>query len=480
MSKLGLTHRLVGVALTGALAVGFFATSAGAADASDIPGVPLPGPVATGRLGGPIYDVVYRLTVNPGYVIVASLTGTGGTDFDLYLFDSSATTVLSDGGLVAKSVGPASSESISVPSRFGGTYYLDLNGASDAEGAYRLTVQTVPDPTPPTVSMALAGGRTATNELTVPVTLSASDDLSGVTDAAFSTDGATWSAWVPFQSSAAWTFAPGDGLRTLWAKVRNGVGVESAPAAATVTIDTVQPSLDALIPAPGSSVVGLRPPFSVTFSEPMDPASWIDLGLIVQAADGSLVPGDYAYDDARRTGTFVPSSTMHAGATYIVTIGNVKDLAGNLPAPRGSWTIRPLAPSFLEARAVPAVIAFGGSSRIDVGLAGVPMPASVTVEARPNSSDHLQMADGLANRRRVDAAERRARQEHGVPVHVCGCQRHRTRGGGRAGPGPPGSCIGRRGQLERVAGPGWTTGPHRGDPRSRGSAHVGRVPPLPL
>ena len=99
-------------------------------------------------------------------------------------------------------------------------------------------------------------------------------------------------------------------------------------------------------------MVGLRPLFSVTFDEPMDPASWTDLGLIVQAADGALVPGDYAYDDARRTGTFVPSLALHPGATYIVTIGNVTDIAGNRPAPRGSWTVIPLAPANLEARAV--------------------------------------------------------------------------------------------------------------------------------
>ena len=64
-----------------------------AADPSaDIPGVPLPGPIAAGRLGGAIYDVVYRFSVAPGYVILASLTGAAGTDFDLYLFDDSATT----------------------------------------------------------------------------------------------------------------------------------------------------------------------------------------------------------------------------------------------------------------------------------------------------------------------------------------------------------------------------------------------------
>ena len=401
MSKPGLTRRLAAAALTGALAVGVVGAPAGAADSSDIPGVPLPGPVATGRLGGPIYDVVYRLTVAPGYVIVAGLTGTGGTDFDLYLFDSSATTVLSDGGLVAKSVGPASSESISAPSQFGGTYYLDLNGASDAEGDYRLTVQTVPDPTPPTVSMVLAGGRAATNQLAVPVIMSAADDLSGVTDMALSADGATWTGWVAFQRSTTWTFAPGEGLRTLWAKVRNGAGLESAPTTATVTIDTVQPSIEGVIPAPGSTAVGLRPSFTVTFDEPMAPDTWSDYGVIVQGADGALVLGDYAYDDVRRTGAFVPSVALHPGATYIVTIGNVTDLAGNRPAPRGSWTVIPLAPTALGVRVVPR------SSR-PADRRGSTWPSSVPPRLRASWSSARRLFDHVDPAEPLDVHDGRA------------------------------------------------------------------------
>src|SRR3990172_5509945 len=136
---------------------------------SDIPGRPLPGAIAAGRLGGAIYDVVYSLSVAPGYVVVASLTGASGTDFDIYLFDATATTVLSTTGQFTKSTGPTSTESISWPSQFGGTYYIDLNGATDVEGDYRLTVQAAPDSTPPTASMVLAGGRASTNQLTVPV-----------------------------------------------------------------------------------------------------------------------------------------------------------------------------------------------------------------------------------------------------------------------------------------------------------------------
>jgi hypothetical protein len=366
--------------LTGSAVAG--TSSVTAADpSSDIPGVPLPGPVAAGRLGGAIYDVVYSLTVPPGYVIVASVTGTAGTDFDMYLFDSTATTVLSTTGLVTKSNGPDSTESISWPSQFGGTYYIDLNGATDVEGDYRLTVQTVPDPTPPQTSVTLAGGRTATNQLTVPVTLTASDDLSGVVAMALSGDGVTFGAWQTFQASTTWTFQPGDGLRRVWAKVRNGVGLESPVASASITLDTVPPQIVGLDPDPGSRIAGLRPTFAVNFDEPIDPGTWIDLGLVVQSAGGALIAGSYAYDVGTRSGTFTPSANLLAGALYIVTVGDVTDIAGNRVGSPGSWSVTPLILTSLSATASPTVIAVGGSSQIDLTLAGAPLPAILEAES---------------------------------------------------------------------------------------------------
>ncbi len=387
MFNRGLARGLVVAVVIGTLASGSAGHPARAADpSSDIPGVPLPATVATGMLGGPIYDVVYRIVVSPGYVIVASLSGSPGTDFDLYLFDSTATTVVSNVGLVAKSTGPTSTESLSAASPNGGTYYIDLNGASDVEGDYRLTVQTVADQTPPTVSIRLADGHPTTNQLTVPVNLSATEDLSGVVDMAFSEDGSADTSWLPYAGSTTWTFGPGDGPRTLWVKVRNGVGRESVPASATVTIDTVQPSAITLVPAPGSTVIGLQPHFSVTFDEPIDPATWLTYGLIVQAATGDLVPGDYTYDAAQLTGTFVPSQPLQPGATYVVTIGAVTDVAGNQIAPRGSWTVTPFVETELSVHATPAIVLLGGASTVDVLLTGGPASATVTVEVRPNSS----------------------------------------------------------------------------------------------
>ena len=52
--------------------------TAAADSAADIPGIPLP-PGLPGPLGGDVYDVVYQLDVEPGSVILASLSGSGAT-----------------------------------------------------------------------------------------------------------------------------------------------------------------------------------------------------------------------------------------------------------------------------------------------------------------------------------------------------------------------------------------------------------------
>jgi hypothetical protein len=352
---------------------------------SDIPGIPLPGPTALGLLGGPVYDVVYRLDVQPGYVIVAGLAGTAGTDFDLYLFDSSATTVVSNVGLVAKSTGSASTEHITYPSAYGGTFYLDLNGASDVEGTYTLTVQAVKDSTVPTASLLLSDGRFATDSPTVDVTLTAGGSLSGVSQMAFSPDGVAFGAWQPYTVASTWTFPAGDGTKALWAKVRNGVGTESTAVSASIVLDTLPPTANVIMPTPNSTVASLRPTFGVGFTEPLQPASWVDHGLVVQAASGDVVAGSYSYDERAWKGTFVPSSDLVAGAPYVVTIGAVRDVAGNTIAPPGSWLVTPLLPTELTLSGGSRPVAPGAVVPLAARALGAPISMAV-MESRPAGS----------------------------------------------------------------------------------------------
>ncbi len=371
---------LAAALVAGALLASPTATLADAS--SNIPGVPLPAPVVSGQLGGPIYDVVYRVTIPAGYVLVAGLTGTPGTLFGLYLFDASATTVVGTQGLVARSTVVGTAQHISYASEFGGTYYIDLNGASDVEGTYTLAVQIVADSAPPVASLVLDGGRLRTNARTVSVILTGYASLSGLAQMAFSADGVSWGAWQPYAAASSWTFPPGDGVKTLWAKVRNGVGVESAPVSASITLDTVAPVVTAIAPTADAAIVGLRPTVTLRFSKPIDPASWDTHGLVIQAPNGARVEGTYSYDPVSWTGSFVPGADLVPGQVYVLTVGSVVDFAGNVVTPLPSWTITPLRPTSLVLSRSVRVVLPGTSVTLSATTPGLDTSA-VFLETRP-------------------------------------------------------------------------------------------------
>ena len=86
---------------------------------------------------------------------------------------------------------------------------------------------------------------------------------------------------------------PGDGTKTIWVRVVNGVGLLSAPVSASVVFDTTGPTATLAAPADGATVTTARPVISVQFNEPIVESSWKNLGLVVQAAQGGIVPGSY-------------------------------------------------------------------------------------------------------------------------------------------------------------------------------------------
>ncbi len=317
-----------------ALASAPIASSVAADSASDIPGVPMPAGVVTGRLGGDIYDVVYSLDVEPGSVILASLEGPSGTDFELYLIDATATTVVTNVGVVAKSTSSTSSESLSHPAPIGGRFYVDLNSATAAAGTYTLVVQVIPD-RPSVATVVLDAGRERTSSTIVSASVTASGSLSGPVRMAFSADGRRGDrGCVP--GGSAWTFPVGDGTKTLWAKVENGAGLASAPASDAIVLDTEQPGVTSVDPPVNADLVGVRPTVTVTFSEPIDPASWALVGLVVQTPGGTLVSGTYTMGSAPERRIY-PDGGPRAGRLLVLSVGRRPDVAGNLVASIGSW-----------------------------------------------------------------------------------------------------------------------------------------------
>ena len=353
---------------------------AAADSSSDIPGVLLTPGILVGPLGGDIYDVVYRLDVAPGTVILAGLTGTTGTDFDLYLFEGSATTVVPNQGVVAKSPGPTSTESVSYATPVGGRYYLDLNSATAVVGTYTLVVQEVRDRAP-VATLALGLGRTRTNDPTVAVSLTASGSLSGAARMAFSADGTTWQPWQSYQAVTSWVFPEGDGTKTLWAKVENEAGVASLPVSASIVLDTERPAVTTVDPAINGDLVGARPTVTVTFSKAIEPGSWTQLGLVVQTPEGVLIPGTLVLITPT-VGTYEPSVDLVSESAYVLTVGSVRDLAGNLVAPVGSWVATDRLGPRVSLKATPTLVDWSSPALIAGRLTAPTGVSLLTLEAR--------------------------------------------------------------------------------------------------
>lgn len=348
---------------------------------SNIPGIPLPGSTVTGNLGGAIYDVVYRVQVPAGSVLLASMTGTAGTDFDLYVFDATAVDIYANPpvGLVGKSTGPTSTESVSVGSVQGGTYYIDLAGFGRTLGQYQLTTRVAADTTPPKVGLVLDGGAPATNDLVVTVTVVAQDDLSGVDAMQLSEDGISWTAWAPYSVIVLWTFPSGDGTKHFYVRVRDRAGNVSSVARGQIVLDTVAPSIVGVSPGAGAPTAGLQPTFSIRFSEPIRESTWLAGALRLSDRYGTRIFGSYSYDKATSTGSFVPGAPLVPGQAYTATLGEVTDLAGNPVPPVPAWANTALASADVTLTASSRLVARGAAVTLDGRVASI-AGVAVTLE----------------------------------------------------------------------------------------------------
>jgi len=89
---------------------------------------------------------------------------------------------------------------------------------------------------------------TYTNDLSVVLKISASDNLSGVKYMRFSNDGSNWSAWTEYKGAYDWDLGYGregrkSGERTVYAQVMDVAGNIGEPAADTITLDIDPPVL---------------------------------------------------------------------------------------------------------------------------------------------------------------------------------------------------------------------------------------------
>ena len=212
---------------------------------------------------------------------------------------------------VVLTVPAAGANPVAINTRITATFSEDMLATTLSGTSFVVTNTTLGTAVAGSVSYS-ASARTATFTPTVPVTLAPNNTFSAtVTTAATDLAGnalAGNTAVLPNAGNHTWTFTTG------------AVGDSTAPTVTTVS------------PANASTAVCTTRTVSVTFSEPMDPATIT--GATVRVTDnGVAVAGTVAYDAASRVASFVASAPFAASRTITVTVasGNagVKDLAGN-------------------------------------------------------------------------------------------------------------------------------------------------------
>lgn len=94
----------------------------------------------------------------------------------------------------------------------------------------------------PTGSILINGGTDYTNSTSVTLTLSASDEGSGIYQMRFSNDGSNWSSWEAYNPSRIWNLTAGDGIKTVYAQFRDNALNASSNFTDTILLDTTPPT----------------------------------------------------------------------------------------------------------------------------------------------------------------------------------------------------------------------------------------------
>ncbi len=295
----------------------------------DIPGTIWSGGRATGSVGGPIFDRVWRLVLPEARVAIVQLQGSAGAELGLYLFDSTATSVTTAVPM-KKSAQPGGSQRFAAPLP-AGTYYLNVNGRNvDRAYGFTLTVALILDPTPPFISVSIAEGASRVSSTTISVGVNATDSLSGVEQVRMRVDDGEWAAWQPYSRTLLATLEAREGEHSVAVQVSNGAGLLSPVARDTVTLDLTSPVGTLLSPSISSTISVSKPTIRYQFSEPLKRSTWNGSAISIQDASGNVIRGTGSYDPKTKIGTYNVSDPLTPGVEYVVQEGGARDRAGNL------------------------------------------------------------------------------------------------------------------------------------------------------
>ena len=109
--------------------------------------------------------------------------------------------------------------------------------------------------------------------------------------------------------------------------------------------DSQPPTIIGQSPAPGVNGQAVNGNVTVTFSEPIQPAS---LAFVLRDSSNIVVPASLSYDASTHTVTLHPSADLIASRTYTATVSGAMDLAGNSMSMPAVWSFSTGQPGFQE------------------------------------------------------------------------------------------------------------------------------------
>lgn len=264
-------------------------------------------------------------------------------------------------------------------------------GAKDAAGnalavAHTWTF-TVRDELAPVVtsSLPVSGASGVSTSATVVLTFSEAMDASTMNSGNITlratSSGVVVTGTVAYNSGTnTATFTPGSALAagvgytiTVSTAVKDAAGNALAAAYSSsfttaTPVDSTRPTVTQVSPSNGATGVVVSDFVTVTFSEPMNPAT-INAGTVVlSASGGGPVAGVVTYNAASNSARLTPVVPLSAGASYSVTITTgVADLAGNTLASVFTSTFATAAASDVSAPVVSAVGPTNGATGVALG-----------------------------------------------------------------------------------------------------------------
>ncbi|MCX5726944.1 MAG: Ig-like domain repeat protein, partial [Candidatus Saganbacteria bacterium] len=123
-----------------------------------------------------------------------------------------------------------------------GPYNLSVFATDEAGNSSAQASTITIDRDGPTGSVTIEAGARCTRNTSVTINLSATDNYSGVSTMRFSNNGSVWSAEEPYATSKSYTLTAGEGEKTVYVKLKDGVGNTSTESD-TIILDQTPPNI---------------------------------------------------------------------------------------------------------------------------------------------------------------------------------------------------------------------------------------------